>query len=113
MRRLDLVDLLPSIFLPLSRVLFDKRVGKVRTFKLRRQLSDYWTYDQGLAINALDLDPFAQETKLRSTHEKILTKGIKPIILDCGANIGFSTYWLSIEYPQAKVIAVESDFDNA
>jgi len=112
-RRREVVDLLPSIILLRSRILFDKRTGKIRTFKLRRQLSDYWAYDQCLATSALDLDPFPQGTKLRSTYDKMLAKGVKPIILDCGANIGFSTYWLSVEYPKATIIAVEPDHDNA
>jgi FkbM family methyltransferase len=113
MRRRDVVDLVPSMLVPRRRVLFDSRIGSVRTFKLRRQLSDYWAYDQCLATNALDLDPFPQGTKLRATYDKMLAKGLKPIILDCGANIGFSSYWLGVEYPKATVIAVEPDRDNA
>lgn len=113
LRRRDVVDLLPSILVPRKRVLFDSRVGKFRSFALRRQLSDYWAFDQCLATNALDLDSFPQGAKIRATYENMLAQGHKPIILDCGANIGFSAYWLSVEYPKAIVIAVEPDCDNA
>jgi FkbM family methyltransferase len=112
-RRRDVVDLLPSILVPSRRLVFDSRIGGFRSFKLRRQLSDYWAYDQCLATNGLDLDPYPQGSKLRATYEKMLDNGIKPIILDCGANIGFSAYWLGIEYPKATVIAVEPDYSNA
>ncbi len=30
-----------------------------------------------------------------------------------GANIGFSTYWLATEFPKAKILALEPDFENA
>lgn len=113
LRRRDVIDLLPSVFVPRMRVVYDARVRRIRTFKLRRQLSDYWAYDQCLAISALDLDPFPQGSRLRSTYNDMLSKGLKPIILDCGANIGFSAYWLGVEFPQATIIAVEPDDDNA
>lgn len=33
-------------------------------------------------------------------------------MLDCGANIGCSTYWLATEFQQARVLAIEPDADN-
>src|SRR5262249_52041374 len=34
------------------------------------------------------------------------------LIVDCGANVGFSTAYLLTQYPQADVIAIEPDPDN-
>jgi FkbM family methyltransferase len=112
LRRRDVIDLFPSVFVPRMSVLYDSRLRKIRTFKLRLQLSDYWAYDQCLAISALDLDPYPQGAKLRTTYNNMLIKGWKPVILDCGANIGFSAYWLGVEFPQATIIAVEPDEAN-
>jgi FkbM family methyltransferase len=36
----------------------------------------------------------------------------KPLILDCGANIGASAVWFATNYPQAKIVAIEPDPAN-
>ena len=112
LRRRKVIDLLPSLFVPQRRVLFDCRIKRLCTFKLRKQLSDYWAYDQCLALSALDLERFPQGQLLRQRYAEMLAEGRTPLILDCGANIGLSTYWLAVEYPSAKVLAVEPDADN-
>lgn len=113
MRRHKVIDLLPSVLAPRQRLLFDRRSGKFRKFKLRRSLSDYWAYDQCLASAGLDLGRHPQGRKLRETYETMLAAGKTPVVLDCGANIGFSSYWLGVEFPRARLIAVEPDIDNA
>jgi FkbM family methyltransferase len=42
----------------------------------------------------------------------ILSKGEAPIIIDAGANVGLASIFLSINFPLAKIIAVEADNDN-
>lgn len=113
LRHRKVIDLLPSLLVPQRRLLFDRRIGRLCTFKLRKQLSDYWAYDQCLALSALDLDRFPQGRRLRERYEEMLAEGRAPLILDCGANIGLSTYWLAVEFPRALVLAVEPDSDNA
>lgn len=112
LRRRKVIDLLPSLLVPQLRVFFDRRIGRMRSITLRKQLSDYWAYDQCLALNGLDLDRFPQGKRLRECYERMLAEGRTPLILDCGANIGFSSYWLAVEFPRAVVIAVEPDADN-
>jgi FkbM family methyltransferase len=113
MRRRKAIDLGPSFLMPHSRLLFDRRVGGVRRFELRKQLADYWAYDHCLAVSALDMDKFPQGRDLRSCYEGLLAQGKVPVVLDCGANIGFSTYWLAVEFPEAIVVGVEPDAENA
>jgi FkbM family methyltransferase len=113
LRRRKVIDLFPSFLLPGSRMLFDRRIGAVRSFELRKQLADYWAYDHCLAVCALDMDKFPQGYDVRVRYEGMLAQGKVPVILDCGANIGFSTYWLAVEFPEALVIAVEPDTENA
>jgi FkbM family methyltransferase len=51
----------------------------------------------------------------KAVHAKyldIVSSGKKPLIVDCGANIGASTLWLKMKYPEATVIAVEPAPDN-
>jgi FkbM family methyltransferase len=111
-RRRKTIDLLPSFLSPLSRRLYDRRVRAIRSFELRKQLADYWAYDHCLSVSALDMDKFPQGRDIRYRYEEMLAQGKVPVVLDCGANIGFSTYWLAVEFPEALVIAVEPDAEN-
>ena len=111
-RNKSVIDLCPSIFLPSNRILLDRRNGKFRFFKLRKKLYDYWSYDHCLASSAFDMSKFLQFHSVNARYQEILIAGKTPVILDCGANIGFSSYWFSEEYPQAVIIAVEPDKDN-
>jgi FkbM family methyltransferase len=113
MRGLSVVDLVPSFLSPCRRYLYDRRVGMVRSFRLRRELADYWSYDQTLASSGLDLGRWQQGARLKNRCSEMVSAGRRPIVLDCGANIGCSTYWLATEFPQATVLAIEPDATNA
>lgn len=45
-------------------------------------------------------------------YQQIVAAGKKPLIIDCGANIGASVLWFSARYPEAHIIAVEPAPDN-
>jgi FkbM family methyltransferase len=45
-------------------------------------------------------------------YQKILDRGGVPLILDCGANVGFASLWFARRFPKAIVYAVEPDKDN-
>jgi FkbM family methyltransferase len=113
LRGRKIVDLLPSFVSPRMRFLYDRRIGAVRRIVLRRSLSDYWSYDQCIAMTRFDLDRFPQGQRLRERYETMIAAGRTPVILDCGANIGCSAYWFGVEFPKAQVLAVEPDRDNA
>lgn len=113
MRGRSVVDLVPSFLAPRNRVFYDRRVGQLRCFRLRRDLADYWSYDQTLASSGLDLRRWEQGAKLRQRCAEIIAAGRRPVVLDCGANIGGSAYWLATEYPDAIVLAVEPSAANA
>jgi FkbM family methyltransferase len=113
LRGRKVIDLLPSFLVPRQRLLFDRRLGSVRRIELRRSLSDYWSYDQCIASTAFDLDRCAQGRQLRDRYANMLAEGRQPVILDCGANIGCSAYWFGVEFPQARILAVEPDPQNA
>jgi FkbM family methyltransferase len=113
MRRLSVIDLVPSFLAPRRRWLYDRRTGRVRSFRLRRVLADYWSYDQTLASLGLDLRRWPQGERLKQRYLEMLAAGRRPVVLDCGANIGCSTYWLATEFPLATVLAIEPDTANA
>jgi FkbM family methyltransferase len=113
LRGLPIVDLVPSLLGPRNRHLYDRRIGRIRSFRLRHDLADYWSYDQTLASCGLALRRWPQGDRLREHYRHMLAAGRTPVVLDCGANIGCSTYWLATEFPQATVLAIEPDAENA
>jgi FkbM family methyltransferase len=38
--------------------------------------------------------------------------GARPLIIDCGANIGASSMYFAIMYPEARIVAVEPEVEN-
>jgi FkbM family methyltransferase len=46
-------------------------------------------------------------------YQEMCTAGITPLIVDLGANTGLASFYLSREFPKARIIAVEPDRDNA
>ena len=45
-------------------------------------------------------------------YQQILAAGDRPLIIDCGANIGASAVYFATQYPEAEIIAIEPDADN-
>jgi FkbM family methyltransferase len=45
-------------------------------------------------------------------YREIVASGKKPLIVDCGANIGASVLWFHARYPEAHIVAVEPAPDN-
>jgi FkbM family methyltransferase len=66
-------------------------------------------YDVPMVMGARALHRHAVALSYRA----IVESGKRPLILDCGANIGASSIWFKMRYPGACVIAVEPGPDNA
>jgi FkbM family methyltransferase len=49
---------------------------------------------------------------LEARYGSIVASGRRPLIVDCGANIGASAVWFSGRYPEAKIVAIEPAPDN-
>ena len=56
--------------------------------------------------------PIHRKAVARS-YNAIVENGKRPLIIDCGANIGASSIWFKMKYPNSSVIAVEPGPDNA
>ena len=87
-----------------------KRAGTVR---IRPKSSDAQAFVDIFRYKAYDLSRCGQSPRVRETYQRILDAGQIPIIIDAGANVGAASIWFSRQFPQARILAVEPDADNA
>jgi len=45
-------------------------------------------------------------------YERCVAQGLRPLIIDCGGNIGAASIWFALRFPLAKVIAIEPEALN-
>jgi|SRR5690348_11391044 FkbM family methyltransferase len=82
------------------------------TLKIRDGSSDWMTFDQIFIDEDYDLRRLARFHELDATYRKIVAAGETPLIVDLGANVGFSAAYFQLIWPQARIVAVEPDPDN-
>ncbi|SON56390.1 methyltransferase, FkbM family [Hartmannibacter diazotrophicus] len=51
--------------------------------------------------------------RIEEKYKSIVDSGGTPIIVDAGANIGASSVWFAKTYPEAVIVAIEPDPENA
>jgi FkbM family methyltransferase len=81
-----------------------------RTFGIqtrRWNVSDRMVVEQCFRDAQYDLPSGAHAVHLQNVYREILASGKKPLIVDCGANIGASVLWFIARYPEAHIVAVE------
>ncbi|MBN1568599.1 MAG: FkbM family methyltransferase [Acidobacteria bacterium] len=82
-------------------------------FTFRKQsLGDRGVIQQIFINKDYDLSWLARFKDIAGEYERILAAGKRPLILDCGANIGASTLWFAKSYPQAHIVALEPEKHN-
>lgn len=96
----------------LGKRLHRVQVPRVGPMWVRFQGSDASVLRQVFAGRAYDLSRYRQHAQLRAAIDKIVAAGRRPLILDAGANIGASSVWFALRYPEAVVVAVEPDPAN-
>lgn len=84
--------------------------GAVTPLHLRRQdLAIFW---QIMVMREYDFQSFPQASRVMTTYKAILSKGKKPVIVDCGGHVGLSAIWFATHFPEAVVYVVEPDASN-
>jgi FkbM family methyltransferase len=87
-----------------------KGAGIVR---IRPKSSDAQAFVDIFRDKAYDLSRCGQFPRVRETYQRILDSGQTPIIIDAGANVGAAAIWFSRQFPQATVLAIEPEVNNA
>ena len=74
---------------------------------LRRWGSDKRVIEQCFTQNQYDMPSGAHGALIERIYRDIVASKKKPLIVDCGANIGASVLWFTARYPEAHIVAVE------
>jgi FkbM family methyltransferase len=61
-----------------------------------------------------EYDPLSvdHDAAMDDLSRSIIAQGKRPLIIDCGANIGMSSVWFAERFPDATIIAVEPQPEN-
>jgi FkbM family methyltransferase len=79
---------------------------------LRDDQSDINAFLQIFVHREYETKPAAHHSALVLAAEKIVSEGRRPLIIDCGANIGLASLWFAAQFPNAIVVAIEPDDAN-
>jgi FkbM family methyltransferase len=80
---------------------------------LREGTSDFEVMEQIFVRREYDFAEWSSHhAMIQQTYAALLRERKVPVIVDCGANIGYASIWFSIKYPQAIVYAVEPEPRN-
>jgi FkbM family methyltransferase len=83
-----------------------------RTVTLRRGTSDAAVLWQVFVDREYAVPSMAHRGELQRRYEAMVAAGRRPVIIDCGANIGIASLWYRKEFPLAHIIAVEPEAGN-
>jgi hypothetical protein len=77
-----------------------------------RRWGDQVIVDECFREAQYDLPKGPQGHLAEQLYREVVDSGKKPLIVDCGANIGVSVLWLTARYPEAHIVAIEPAPDN-
>lgn len=93
----------------ITRVTYNRRQFSIEH---RRWSSDGIIIDEVFRDSQYDLPTGTQGHLVDHLYREIIASGKKPLIVDCGANIGVSVLWFTARYPEAHIVAIEPAPDN-
>lgn len=95
-----------------SRVRQYEVPGYPAPISLRDTASDHAIFWQCLVRRQYDIKRFPQSQRLETAYQEAIAKGQRPLIIDCGGNVGLASVWFATQFPQALICAVEPDAEN-
>src|ERR1700756_2465044 len=96
-----------------GKTLWLRPIDGVGTVKIRTNSTDDLTFRQVFVQKEYDISHLRQYQRISRMYQNILASGRLPIIIDAGANVGAASIWFSMQFPAARVLALEPDPGNA
>ncbi len=87
------------------------RVNDTWDFVHRNSEADLSVLCQIFRDQCYSLEPFKGRPGL-GRYEDVGALGGRPLVVDCGANIGVSSAYFAIRYPAARIVALEPEKEN-
>jgi FkbM family methyltransferase len=80
---------------------------------LREGTSDFEVMEQIFVHHEYDFARWSSHhAMVQESYSELLKAGKIPVIVDCGANIGFASIWFAVRFPRALVFAIEPEPEN-
>jgi FkbM family methyltransferase len=79
---------------------------------LREGTSDHAVLEQIFHTEEFNISTAPQFAWVRAAYERMLAAGERPLVIDCGANIGLSALYFASRLPKAKIVGIEPARDN-
>ena len=97
----------------LGRRRFSVPVKGAGRITIRPGSSDAQTFIDVFRGRAYDIAGWPGFATVMAEYRRITARGDVPLILDLGANVGAASVWFARQFPEARIIAVEPDAENA
>jgi FkbM family methyltransferase len=76
------------------------------------QAVEYYVFRSIFGNEDYNLARLRRWPDIKAAYDGMVADGRAPLILDCGANIGLSAVYFALEFPAARVVAVEPQPEN-
>ncbi len=106
----------------LEKILLAKRREAMMRIQLDGSPAAFWIRPRGSDLDVVLQIFFARDydlswcmpykLHLQTLCDRIIEDGNTPLIIDAGANIGASTLWFALNFPDCRIFAVEPDHGN-
>jgi FkbM family methyltransferase len=74
--------------------------------------ADFSTFTQIYLMDDYGLERHGRFADMARLLDRLRQQGVKPLILDCGGNIGLASRYFGENYPGSKIVCIEPDLGN-
>jgi FkbM family methyltransferase len=83
------------------------------TVHVRPHTTDILSFYQVFHEKEYDFSEYRQFPRILAAYQRIFDSGRIPFIVDAGANVGAASIWFSKQFPEARILAIEPNGENA
>lgn len=99
------------LFVFRNQRVFHRTSGRIVTLTVDSAV-EFYTFHNIFCREDYNLSRLAQWPSISGAYRRIVASGKVPLIVDCGANIGFSAVYFALMFPAASIVAIEPQPQN-